>query len=545
MGKSSGTQTTSTVQKADPWSGIQPALTELYNSALQNFYGPGPQYYPGSTVAPLSIPTQLSQDLWMQRALEGSPLTSQAQQEAYSTLGGDYFYNPANLGLLGLGSTNFAATSPALQSLYGLAGRDFLSSNIGTQGLQQMAGQDFSATNPAMQSLYALGGRDFSSSLPGMSALQGLAGSDYLSQSDAARRLQEMSGFDFFGQTPGMGTLQQIAGGSMLNANPYIDQMFQQASGRVGEQFSKSVQPGIASMFAGAGRFGSGQMAAGLEQSQQQFGDTLNRLATDIYGQNYAQERGMQQQALGMLGQFGMGAQGLRQSALENLISSGLASRGLQTQAAGQLGQLGLSGAGLNQQILGQLAQYGLMGRDQQQQALQTLTQAGLAGQGMQQQAYSQLGQMGLQSQQLQQQAYSDLAQQFARERAMQLSTLGMVPQLAGMDYFDIGQLGQLGQQQDAYSQALLSGDINRYNYYQNLPTQELQMLNSLLQGGLTLSGQTGTSTSPYTSSPLMGALGGGMMGSQIGGALSPFFGGAALGPWGMGIGALLGLFSE
>lgn len=354
MGKSSGEQSTTTVQKADPWEGVQPALRELYSSALSNFQGPGPQYYPNSTVAPQSPTTSLYQDLLFGRALSGNPLTGQAQEQAYSTLGDDYMFNPATLGMLGM------------------AGQDFLSSS------------------------------------------------------------------------PGMQQLQDVAGGSMLNQNPYLDDMFNRASSAVGRQFSNNVMPGIASMFSGAGRFGSNQMAEGLGQAEQQYGDTLNRLATDIYGGNYAQERGYQQQALGQLGQFG------------------------------------------------------------------------LAGRG------------------LQQQALSDMGTQLGRERAFQMQALGMTPQLAQQDYFDLGQLGQLGQSLDAYNQQLLGADINRYNYYQNLPNQELQFLNSILNSGINLSGSTGTTTQPSQgSSPLMGALGGASIGQAL----------FAGNPWGMGIGALLGLF--
>lgn len=461
MGKSSGEQSTTTVQKADPWEGVQPALRELYSSALSNFYGPGPQYYPNSTVAPQSPTTSLYQDLLFGRALSGSPLTGQAQDQAYSTLGDDYMLNPASLGTLSFGLGNYADFNPAIQSLYSLAGRDF-------------------------------------NDLPGMNQLGQLAGSDFMSNNWRAQRLEELSSRDFFGSTPGMSQLQDIAGGSMLNANPYVDTMFNKAASNVGRQFSENVMPGIASMYSGAGRFGSNQMAGGLDQAQQQYGNTLNNLATDIYGQNYANERGFQQQAMNQLGQFGLASTGLQQQGLNQLLGMGLQSRGMQQQAAGQLGQFGLANQNAIQQMLSQLGQFGL------------------TGQG------------------LQQQAFSDLGTQLARERAYQMQALGMAPQLANMDYFDLGQLGQLGQGLDAYSQQLLGSDINRYNYYQNLPNQELQFLNSILNGGLTLSGSTGTTTQPSQgSSPLMGAMGGASLGHAL----------FAGNPWGMAAGALLGLF--
>lgn len=226
-GDSSGPTGTSTVvQKADPWEGVQPALRTLYDAALQNFSGQGPQYYPSSTVAPQSPVTQQAQEGTYALATAESPVLRQGQQMAYNTFGNEYLY-----------------ANPAMQDLYDFAGRDYL------------------ASSPAMWNLYGVGS------------------------------------------------------GMMLNQNPYIDEMFNQAAGSVGRQFSKNVQPGIASMFEGAGRFGSNQMAEGLGQAQEEYGNVLNDLAVRMYGGNYATERGYQQQALGQLGQFGLQGQALQQQA--------------------------------------------------------------------------------------------------------------------------------------------------------------------------------------------------------------------------------------
>lgn len=320
---SKGGGTTQTIQKADPWYGIQGPLMQLYTGALENFNAPGPEYYPGSTVAPQGQVTQLAQQGLFNRATQGNPLTSTAQQQLGRTLSDQYFETPATAGLM------------------------------------------------------------------------------------------------------------NTASGAMLNANPYVDAMFNRAAGQVGEQFRKNVMPGIASQFAGAGRYGSGAMADVMGQAEQQYGNTLTGLASDIYGKNYATERLMQEQARGELGT------------------------------------------------------------------------------------------------------------QFGRERALQMSGLGLAPNLAQADYADIGQLGQLGSQMDAYNQQLLNADINRFDYYQNLPTQKLSQLNQLLQGGMGLSGTSSQSTAPNMSNPAMGALGGGMMGAQLGSSLG------VAGPWGALAGAVLGgLFS-
>lgn len=76
--------------------------------------------------------------------------------------------------------------------------------------------------------------------------------------------------------------LQAEASGAYLNANPYLDAMFDQAAGRVTEN--------VHSAFGGAGRFGSPAHQEGLSRS-------LADMATNIYGANYAQERDRQQLA--------------------------------------------------------------------------------------------------------------------------------------------------------------------------------------------------------------------------------------------------------
>ena len=324
-----GGGTTQTIQKADPWVGLQGPLSTLYGQAEAAYNASGPAYYPGATVAEQSPTTQEAQALAYQRATSGNPLVGQAQQQLYDTLGDKYYgMNPA--------------TSP----------------------------------------------------------------------------------------------LAYIGSGAMLNSNPYLDAMFGQAAGRAGEQFSKYTMPGIASMFAQGGRYGSGAMGEATNQAQQNFGNTISNLATNIYGGNYANERGLQQQALGQLG--------------------------------------------------------------------------------------------------------SD----FGRERALQLSTLGLAPGLSQADYGDISQLGQLGSSQDAYRQSLLNADISRWDYGQNLTAQKLQQLSALLQGGGAYSGASSSTTAPDTSNPMMGAIGGGLAGYQAGGALAGTEMGAAMGltgGWGALIGAVLG----
>lgn len=73
----------------------------------------------------------------------------------------------------------------------------------------------------------------------------------------------------------------QTLSGQNLNNNPYLDAMFNKASGKAAAA--------VNSQFSGLGRYGSGAHAGVL-------GDQMNNLATDIYGGNYARERQYQNQ---------------------------------------------------------------------------------------------------------------------------------------------------------------------------------------------------------------------------------------------------------
>lgn len=274
MSKGGGGGTTQTIQKADPWAGLQGPLSTLYGQAEAAYNAAGPAYYPGSTVAGQSPLTQQAQALTQQRAMYGNPLLGQAQQQLYDTLGDQY---------------------------YGL--------NPATSGLSQFAS---GATDPSMA------------------------------------------------------TLSNIGSGAMLNSNPYVDAMFKQAAGRAGEQFSKYTMPGVASMFSQAGRYGSNAMGEATNQAQQNFGNTISNLATQIYGGNYANERGLQQQALGQMGSQFLGQRGQQLSALGQMGTDFGRERALQLSSLGlapglaqadygdisQLGQLGASQDAYNQSLL-------------------------------------------------------------------------------------------------------------------------------------------------------------------------------------------------
>lgn len=87
------TQTTS----KEPWEDQQPHLRNVFSEAENLYNSSTPEYFSGNTVAPLSDPTMTALNLQEGRALAGSPLLNQAQDELSATLSGNYLNNNPNL----------------------------------------------------------------------------------------------------------------------------------------------------------------------------------------------------------------------------------------------------------------------------------------------------------------------------------------------------------------------------------------------------------------------------------------------------------------
>jgi len=92
--------------------------------------------------------------------------------------------------------------------------------------------------------------------------------------------------------------------------------------------------------------------------------------------------------------------------------------------------------------------------------------------------------------------------QNYEQERARQQQAIGAAPQLAATDYQDIQQLLQAGQLREGYQGQQLGADIQRFNFLQNQPQQNLQNYMSLVYGNplgrvanQTTSGAADTST--------------------------------------------------
>jgi hypothetical protein len=77
-----------TTTQIDPT--IQPFLSYGLGEAQRLYQAGGPQYYPGQTYVAPSQTTQTGLQALEQRAMQGSPLIAQAQQQIQNTIGGNY-----------------------------------------------------------------------------------------------------------------------------------------------------------------------------------------------------------------------------------------------------------------------------------------------------------------------------------------------------------------------------------------------------------------------------------------------------------------------
>lgn len=110
---------------------------------------------------------------------------------------------------------------------------------------------------------------------------------------------------------------------------------------------------------------------------------------------------------------------------------------------------------------------------------------------------------------------------------------------VASQDYNDIQQMLNAGQLSEGYSNQILQDDMNRFNYYQNLPQQNMSQYVAWLNGIPGANFASGTSSANNGGGGVGGALGGGL----AGGSLASMMGLSGPLGWGLaGLGALGGL---
>ncbi len=459
--------------QAAPWIGQQPFLTDVFSQA-QGLYNQGtPGYYPGQTYTNFNDIQQQAMGQTLNQA-QGTPQQQQL---------GDYISQS-------LGQPQFDLSNAGMQANAAAGGVQ-----AGQQGLAQAGGPGIGAasrfaqggSNPFSANLQANQGygspQDAQSFIGGPQgnydpfsqfAQQSTQPGQSLGQSIGQAQDAAGSGVD----PTAANALQQTARGDFVGGNPFLDDQFDQATRRVREQFQDTVTPGINATFGSAGRTGSGIHQEALSDAAGELGDTLGGVASDIYGNAYGQERSNQLSAAGQLGdlgiaggQLGLSAAGLGSENFQNqeqrrLQGAGLGSDIASAQNADQLGRSGqaldsyLSERGLGQQA----TQFGLnnsldqnrlaadlfnQGQNRSLRGSQGLLDGGLSGISGVNNLYNSVGQ--------QQQA-----------GANQVQTLN------DLQYGNIDRIQGVGDQVRGLSDQALGDDINRFNYYQNAPRDQL-----------------------------------------------------------------------
>lgn len=480
MNKKGSSSTQQVQASSDPWVGAQPGLSHLYNSAVANTLNGPPQYYPGQTQAGWSPDTANGYNNVMATAAAPNPMLNNAIGNAANTAAGGYLNaNPALAGLQQ--ASNFNAA--------GMQGfNDLLSWGQGQGGAIQ--GQD---------ALMGVGNGQWLGSTMGMDDLNAIGNGGLMGQTQGTSTLGGIAGGQNIGQTEGMDWLRGIAEGGMLNQNPYVDDMFNKAAGDVGRNYANNVMPGMASMFAGAGRYGSEAMNNTLDQGQRAYGDQMSNLATSIYGQNYANERGQQMQALGQLGTMSQNERAQQLQALGLYSNIGLQESSQRIGAAQSAGQLSQNERGMQLRGMESAGSLDAQRRAQQIGALQSTQQNQLAGQG------------------LRNQALGSLSQQFMNERNNMMQASSMAPALDQQRYYAGQQMFGMGQQLDAQTQRAIDADKARWDYNQNAGRDDLSWLNSIMTGAAPYASRTSSQSGNQGGNPMSGALGGMMMGQAIG----------------------------
>lgn len=512
---SGGGGSSTTVQKADPWEGVQPFLRQGFSDTSQLYSSQAPQYYPGATTATMGPIQEAGNLSAINFAATGAPdLYNLGLGSLQSILGGG-------------GTGNVYATGAA-PTMTGVDASFRLDPNAQQTVQDLMAARDPSL-NPAFATAQQLAGQSDPTKLLGYDQIQALQ-----SASDPTANL----GYGAVQQLLGQGDPSQMFGAEAVNrllaagdptTNPYFQGTLAASLRPVTQAFQEEILPGIRTNFGAMGQYGGSRqgIAEGLAagRANQQMADIAASMGNQAYSQ------GLQaMQAGGALG-----------ANFSNLAQQGLTAGGqLGSQITGQqlqgLGQAGALGQQVQGQALGNLATGGGMLANIYGQGLG----AAQAGAGLEYERESQAKQLAAEQARASAQIQAASANASAANRnaqlQAQLQAVQMLPMLGNLGLQQSNILSGIGGQYQSQEQNLINADMARWNYENQQPYNMLNDYMTLLQGGAGMGG-TSSMTQPMTSSPLRGAAGGAMTGAAIGSAV-PIVGTGV----GAGIGGLLGL---
>lgn len=137
---------------------------------------------------------------------------------------------------------------------------------------------------------------------------------------------------------------------------------------------------------------------------------------------------------------------------------------------------------------------------------------------------------------QLQTTALTNLGNQYGSDVGKQMQGLALLPGTISSLYSPAQATLSAGGAQQTFDQAAINDAIQRFNYSQTLPYQQLNEYLGQVAGNY---GGTGTTTSPYFTNPVANALGMGLGGLQLLGGLGGLGGGKAAGSAGTAAGLI------
>lgn len=88
-----------------------------------------------------------------------------------------------------------------------------------------------------------------------------------------------------------MGGTTQVASNPYAGANPYINQLVQDAQGDVSRAYTNSVAPNMMAQFNASGAYGGTAHQAAMAESQRGLADELGQISTSLRGADYQNQQ--------------------------------------------------------------------------------------------------------------------------------------------------------------------------------------------------------------------------------------------------------------
>jgi hypothetical protein len=533
MSKGPSGTTTVEQQQNNPTADAQrPYLTAGWDTA-SNLASSNPyQYYPGQTLADYNPALGAGYQGEINAALDLPGITNAAYGLFGDIANGAYGVNgsPAysQLGSLTNGAAPIQNT--LLQNAGYLGNVGEAAAGAGTNYGNELAGlgQNAAATGAGAGNYIGSLAPDALSTMLGYSnALSSLGAAAPGAVQPSSSALMGLAGAA--GANPSLASLAATANGAYLNSNPYIAGEYAAAAQPVVNAYQTATAPQTDSNFEAAGRYGSGAQANAQSQNEQNLGTTLGNLASNLYGQDYANERNLQVAAGNDLGTQYLGGVNAATNAATNsgtLALGGINAADTAYSNAGNLANQGyslagnLAATGANTTLAG--INSGIAGTgaaaNAQNAAYNTQLNALTEGGNFENADLSSMLNAG-----------STLQSGYQTGNAQQLMGLSMEPNILNSAIAPYQDQIAGAQGLTSMSQAQINDEMARFYGEQQAPWQtNSQYLTQI--GQPILGTSSGSTTEPYFTNPVAGALGVGLGGLGLYNGLSSLglFGGGS-----------------